>query len=459
MSRTRSKESTITSLRSFLLRRRRHPDHSAPTAISLFSGAGLSDMGYRLAGFRLCVQVEQDKARAEIGAANFPDSVWLWQDVQSVHDEIVTAYRNVTQARLSLLVATPPCQGMSSSNPSRGKRKTAKARLNEGRNKLVLEIVPVAKALEPRIIVSENVRQILTLKVKRKERDVRVLDLLAEELPDYGFFETLINVADYGIPQSRYRAIIVGVHQDERCLQELRDERRLPWPRPTHAEVPSNGRAPWITVQQWFEKMAYAALDSSCPEKARDGHVLHFVPYYDRDRYLLVSNIPPHTGRSGYENEICPACGHQPVAEGLVVCPACSGAMRNRPIVYEDGSPRLIKGFKSSYRRMSSDKPAPPVMTNSSHVGSDNKIHPWEHRVLSALECADLQTVPRFFDWSKAIDTERTYLVRNVVGEGFPTYFAYLHGRVLRGLLSGRQDVFRQLARASVKSTPSNKKS
>ena len=104
--------------------------------------------------------------------------------------------------------------------------------------------------------------------------------------------------------------------------------------------------------------------------------------------------------------------------------------MRNRPIVFDKKGPRLIKGFDSSYRRMRSDQPASTVTTNSSHVGSDNKIHPWEDRVLSILECADLQTVPRFFDWSLAFEKRRVYLIRNVIGEAFPSYFTYLHGRV-----------------------------
>jgi DNA (cytosine-5)-methyltransferase 1 len=85
---------------------------------------------------------------------------------------------------------------------------------------------------------------------------------------------------------------------------------------------------------------------------------------------------------------------------------------------------------------MAPDEPAPTVTTNSSHIGSDNKIHPWEHRVLSILESADLQTAPRFFDWSPATEQGRTYLVRNLVGEAFHPFFTYLHGRAIRRLLT-----------------------
>jgi len=448
MNSKRSTASSIRALRAFLNRRRRHPSASAPTAVSLFSGAGLSDMGYCLAGFRLAVHVELKTDRAEIGQANFPESTWIRGDLRVCHERVAEAYRARTDTRLALLAATPPCQGMSSSNPSRGKRSTPEARRHAARNALILEVVPVAKALAPRVIVSENVRQILTLDTEIDGEKLRTLDLLARMLPEYRFFETVIDVADYGVPQRRYRAIVVGVHQDEPWLAEMVEQGRRPWPRPTHSMTGAPRRSRWVTVRQWLEGMAYPPLSSQTLEAARDGHPLHFVPHYDRDRFLLVSSIPPHTGKSAYANDTCPTCGAQPVPEGRAVCHVCQEPMRNRPIVVERGEARLIKGFRSSYRRMPSDQPASTVTTNSSHIGSDNKIHPWEHRVLSILETADLQTVPKFYDWSPALSKGKSYLVRNVVGEAFPTYFAFLHGQVLRGLLLGANRAFSHLARS-----------
>ena len=109
--------------------------------------------------------------------------------------------------------------------------------------------------------------------------------------------------------------------------------------------------------------------------------------------------------------------------------------MSNRPHVVCRGGARLVRGFKSSYRRMPSDLPSRTITTNTSHLGSDYKIHPWENRVLSALECADLQTVPRWYDWTPALTRGRQYTIRNVVGEAFPPYFTYLHGAMLAKLL------------------------
>ncbi len=409
------------------------------TAVSLFSGAGLSDLGYELAGYGFVVQVEIDEKRAAIGADNFPNSYWLTCDVQNAQDDIVYAYRRRTSRRLDLLVATPPCQGMSSSNPSRGKRQTSRAKALEYKNRLLLEVTPIARLLEPRIIVIENVRQVLTLKVEVDGIQSTAVDVLSDRLPEYTLFRSVVNVADYGIPQVRRRALIVAVHNDEPRLKSMVSQDQPLAPFRTHAERSANGSKPWVNIREWLESMEYEPLDSRNKEEARGTHPLHFVPSYGQDRYRQISEIPAYSGRSAYENDVCPSCKRQNVDVGRISCPCCGDVMRNRPFVERDGRPSLIRGFKSSYRRMSSVRPAYTITTNSSHIGSDYKIHPWENRVLSILECADLQTVPRFYDWTRAIEGRTPYLIRQLVGEAFPPYFTYLHGQVLTGLLSSSQ--------------------
>ncbi|HET6385511.1 MAG TPA: DNA cytosine methyltransferase [Armatimonadota bacterium] len=406
--------------------------------MSLFSGAGLSDAGYEMAGFRFVAQVEEQADRARLGRANFPKSRWIETDVRRSAGEIATLYRQLSPHPLYLLVATPPCQGMSSSNPSRGKRQNGQAKDQEEKNSLLLQIVPVALALSPRVIVVENVRQVLTLAVADGDQHRRMVDVIRSRLSDYHVFEGVVNVADYGIPQDRRRAIIVAVRRSEKWLPNLLEGELLPWPRPTHAQIPGADRAPWTTVRQWFDAMQYERLDAAERKSARGTHQLHFVPHYNADRYLMLSDIPAYTGRGAFQNDRCPACEHQPQPLHLSRCCQCGAVLKNRPHVVENGTARLIKGFKSSYRRMHPDLPAATVTTNSSHVGSDFKIHPWEHRVLSILECADLQTVPAWYDWSDSITSNRTYTVRRAIGEAFPPYFTYLHGQLLAAMLDGQ---------------------
>ncbi|MBY0313567.1 MAG: DNA cytosine methyltransferase, partial [Phycisphaerales bacterium] len=202
----------------FVLRTRRPRATHGLTVVSLFSGGGLSDAGYLAAGFEVVVQAELEPKRAAIGASNFPKSKWVVGDVRKTAGEIVKAYKAQTTRPLALLVATPPCQGLSSSNPSRGKRATDHAKKNAKKNALLLRIIQVARKLKPRAIVAENVRQILTHEVYWNGAKRTVVDVLKRELPKYEFWHTTIDVADHGVAQSRTRAAIVGIRKTEKCV-------------------------------------------------------------------------------------------------------------------------------------------------------------------------------------------------------------------------------------------------
>ncbi len=431
----------------FVLRKRRPRATHGLTVVSLFSGGGLSDAGYLAAGFEIVVQAELEPQRARIGAANFPRSKWVVGDVRRTAGEIVSAYREQTKHPLALLVATPPCQGLSSSNPSRGKRASDDAKRHAKKNALLLRIIQVARELKPRAIVAENVRQILTHEVYWNGAKRTVVDVLKRELPSYTFWHTAIDMADYGVPQSRTRAAIVGIRKTEKCIAGLKKAEVAPIPAPTHCADGGDAYQPWVTVRQWCEARQYPELDASSQERATSSDPLHNVPWYDEERYRLVADIPKHSGKSAYDNDTCPNCARRVAATDRAKCSHCDGVLWNRPVVRGRGRPRLVRGFLSSYRRMRSDRPAATITTNSSHVGSDWKIHPWEHRVLSARECGDLQTVPRWYDWQAALEGRQRYLVRNLIGEALPPFFTYLHGKVLASLLrSGSVNARRLLA-------------
>lgn len=409
------------------------------SAMSLFSGAGLSDVGYEQAGFKFYVQAELDKNRAMLCTENFPNCKVVVGELTDTWKTVVTEYKNKNVGQLNLLSVTPPCQGMSSSNPGRGKVTNREKR--DKRNRLTLDAIPIAKALRPRIIVAENVKQVLKEEVKVGKKFKKLLGVFAEKLEEYQVFSGVVQMADYGIPQVRKRAIVVAIRRDEPCLVTLQNNKLLPWPKATHAENPSNGLQPWRTLKEWLEKMDYEALDAINQQTARsEDDAIHFVPSYEDepDRYLWIADIPSYSGQNAYQNANCRSCNYLDVPEGVAFCSECNAPMRNRPYVQENGTFRLIKGFTSSYRRMHPDRPAQTVTTSSSHLGSDYKIHPWENRVLSIRECADLQTIPRFYDWSWTIPNRQTYLARKVIGEALPPWFTYLHGQVLRDLLANQ---------------------
>ena len=96
------------------------------------------------------------------------------------------------------------------------------------------------------------------------------------------------------------------------------------------------------------------------------------------------------------------------------------------------GTYRLITGFRTStYTRMKSDAPAATITTASGHLGSNNTIHPFENRLLSTLECALLQTLPKRFKWGTALERWGHTNIRDMIGEAVPPLFTRLHGKVL----------------------------
>jgi len=423
------------------LSRRTPPRGDGLPAVSLFSGGGISDLGYEYSGFRFLVHAELDPHRARLCAENFPQSNVVVGDLQRTWQKVVRTYQTVCRERLAFLSVTPPCQGMSSSNPSRGKVSEPDGKGKNERNLLLLAAVPVIEQLRPLCAVVENVPQILlrTVQLPRHERSQRLVEAFFERLDGYTMFAGVVQMADYGVPQLRRRSVLVLLDDELPVVGQLLREGILPWPKQTHAEKPTDGLAKWITLERWFACRGHRELDARDSEAARDPtDVLHFVPHYDPTRYSWVSQIPPHSGRSAYQNDTCSRCGLRGVESGRLRCPSCHTIMVNRPHVRDDnGRLRLIRGFKSSYRRMRSDRPAPTVTTASSHLGSDYKIHPWENRVLSPRECIELQTIPQSYSWEWAVSNGYYYMVREAVGEAIPPWFTYSHGRVLKSLLSG----------------------
>ena len=397
------------------------------------------------------VQTEIDANRAAICSTNFPSSSCIVGDLAKrvTQQKIKDIYRSKSAQRLALLVVTPPCQGMSSSNPGRGKIKDSDADTRDKRNLLLLKAVPIIKDLQPRIIIVENVPYALTKKVRQRSNSqaLSLYEIFKSKLDNYKFFSLVVQMADYGVPQMRRRAIIVAVHKEESWLEQMEDKSYFPLPKTTHAEASDNGFAPWITISDWFKEFKYPSLDAVSKEAAVDQNdTLHHVPSYSETRYSWIADIPQKSGRNAYSNSNCRNCGKEDVEINKAYCNYCGEPLLNRPHVKEsNGSYRLIKGFHSSYRRMPADVPARTITTNSSHMGSDFKIHPWENRVLSMRECAELQTVPRFYDWSHAIDNDRKYVIRQVVGEALPPWFTYQHGLVLKKLLNSKRPNFKNM--------------
>lgn len=174
--------------------------------VDLFCGAGGFALGFHRAGGYSCVlAVDNDPACTETFAVNFPDARVITADVREIDLAGVDA---------DVLVAGPPCQGFSTLN---------RARRGDPRNALTLEVLRGCDSCEPSAVAVENVAPFLESAEGRR---------LVAELRQRGYRVRagLVNAADFGVPQRRLRALVVGVRAETHA-----------WPRTTHSDDSSSG--------------------------------------------------------------------------------------------------------------------------------------------------------------------------------------------------------------------------
>jgi DNA (cytosine-5)-methyltransferase 1 len=305
---------------------------------------------------------------------------------------------------------------------------------------LVEIIASATEQLEPRTIVVENVQAFLTRKVRHPHTGeaVSAASFLIDSLEDdYQVYPLLADLADFGVPQTRRRSFLTFVRRSEEAIDVLARRDWAPYPWASHRP----GVREQIALEDALCSFGLPALDARSATLATSDVRLHLVPVWSDDRYRMVSAIPPNTGQSAWDNNECSRCGRRTLDDSRARCSRCH-ALLPRPVVRsganENGADaRLVAGFRTSYRRMDPQKPASTVTTASGNVGSDRTIHPWENRVLSPLECALLQTIPRSFSWGKSLEMWGHTRVRAMIGEAVPPLFTRKHGKVLAQLLRG----------------------
>ena len=256
-----------------------------------------------------------------------------------------------------------------------------------------------------------------------------LIDRLAD---DYMVWPVLVDLADFGVPQTRRRSFLTLLRRGETAIELLRAHGLVPYPRPVSGSQHA-------TLGRALEDMCLPPLDAANSENAVDpSRPLHRVPVWSSRQYAMVAAIPADSGRSAWQNLHCPDCGAFGTSEDTS-CPRC-GARLLRPIVDDGSNLRLVAGFRrSSYSRMDPRKPAATITTASGRVGSDNTLHPSQNRVLSVLECQLLQTIPESFDWGDVLRTTGHTHIRAMIGEAVPPAFTGAHGRILASLLAGRR--------------------
>jgi len=170
------------------------------TAVDLFSGAGGASMGLVEAGFDLRLSVDVDPTYGLTHQANLPGE-FLCADLRVVDSEKILRAIDLRPGELDLLFAGPPCQGFSII----GSRVVW-----DERNNLFHEVLRVARRLQPRAVVIENVPGLVTL------AGGAYLRAILAGLREAGYVAACAELlaAQYGTPQMRWRLIIVAWRTD-----------------------------------------------------------------------------------------------------------------------------------------------------------------------------------------------------------------------------------------------------
>ena len=207
--------------------------------ISLFSGAGGLDLGLIQAGNTIIWANDIDKDAVATYRENIGDNI-VCDDIKNID---ISALPNA-----DVVVGGFPCQGFSQANRLRT--------LEDDRNQLYRFFYNTIKVKQPKYFIAENVKGILSL-----GKGEAIKQIVADfEAAGYITSVNLVNMADYGVPQTRQRVIIIGQRVD------LGKELRFIFPQPTHSKT---GELPqWVSIKE--------AIDHF-PDPDKENNVLNHV--------------------------------------------------------------------------------------------------------------------------------------------------------------------------------------
>lgn len=348
-------------------------------AVSLFSSSGIGDLGLQANGIDTVIANELLPQRMQLFLHNHHETKGFCGDIWKMKDEIVSYYKDTFETSPFLLIATLPCQGMSSNGMG-----TILNNLKKGirpqfdpRNRLIIPAIEIIKKLQPEWVILENVPNMTNTVIEDGEGVINIIDFVFRELGDaYVGKPYVVNVADYGVPQNRQRLITI-LTRTEKGKKHFKKYATF-LPAPTHSEKPTLFTHQWLTVRDAIGNLPPISSRKGC--NVCQSNPLHKVPLLDDVKLSWVTNTPE--GQTAMNNQcINPSCMYQGNAlhgarhnsEGVnkantdtpLYCEKC-GALLPRPYTIDKatGEKRIMKGFVSAYKRMSWDKPASTLTQN-----------------------------------------------------------------------------------------------
>lgn len=191
--------------------------------LSLFSGAGGLDLGMVQAGHQIVWANDIDKDAAETYRHNIGNHI-VCEDIKNISISELPS--------CDVVIGGFPCQGFSQANMLRS--------VEDERNQLYKFFYKTIQYKQPQYFIAENVKGILSI------GGGTVIKQILHDFSEAGYTAepTLVNMADYGIPQTRQRVIIIGQRTD------IGEENHFIFPKATHGKKPADGLLPWVTISE-----------------------------------------------------------------------------------------------------------------------------------------------------------------------------------------------------------------
>lgn len=167
--------------------------------ISLFSGAGGLDLGFKNAGFEIVIANEYDKSIWETYEKNHSTPL-IKGDIRKINsDEFLKVSKTIDG-----IIGGPPCQSWSEAGALRG--------ISDDRGKLFFEFIRLLEDIQPKFFVAENVSGMMSK--RHLEAVQNIINLFGNAGIGYDVFIQTLNASDYGVPQDRKRVFYVGFRKD-----------------------------------------------------------------------------------------------------------------------------------------------------------------------------------------------------------------------------------------------------
>lgn len=405
--------------------------------LSLFSSAGIGELGVKASGMQILVSNELLQSRCDLYRENYPDVHSICGDIWEQENKIIKAWREKTKKSPFLVYATPPCQGMSSNGAGKLLSEIRKGNRKPGdpRNRLIIPTMHIVKELKPEWLLLENVPTMHYTIIEDEDGNyVNIIDYIREQLgEEYVGKAEVVNCSDYGIAQMRKRLITVFTRNKK--AKSYFDEHGSFLPPITHTENGINGTLIWPTVRDAIEKLP--ALDGlKGKNEDKEFHPWHFCHVMNPEKYWWMQNTKE--GCTAYNNQcVNPRCmydknrlhgsnmedgTHSSNKDTPIFCERC-GELLPRPTVIDKktGERRLISGYDTAYARMEWDKPAPTLTQNFIYESSDKRVHPSQTRVLSMYEAMILQTIAEYeYEFSVGGKDISKNMCAEIIGESVP---------------------------------------